>query len=169
MRGGKLTGRLHVALQIPELPQGDLRDIHNVRAQRDRGLRVIAIGAFGGERLHEPGEVLVQSEQAQQLSGRLAVGLRLAVCGVGRLFVLGDGGRVEDAHGVDVDGDASAIAPSGEPGILQKRNGHERARLGISHSIGEVVQASWMFRRLQHPWCHITLLCRSPCETSPCR
>lgn len=116
---GQRAGGLHVALEIPELPEADARDVDDVGAQRDRGFVVRPVGQVGAQRLGEAREVLVQGEQAEELGRRVAVCLGVASEGVCcRLLVAGDGLGVEVLDLEEVKGDAAFISPASPLGVL---------------------------------------------------
>lgn len=105
----KLTSGLHMPLEVPEHPQADVRDVHDVRTKSDGRLGVYSVGALGRQRLDEARQVLVQRKQPEQLRRCFPVCFRSAIRGLGRLLVLGDGMGVEMPYLVYIDGDAPAL------------------------------------------------------------
>lgn len=97
-------------LEVPELAERDARDVDDVGGQGDGcGGGVRAVGKLGAQRLGEAGEVLVQSEEAQELGRGLAVGDGLGGVRFGGFFVGRDGLGVEVADLEEVEGDASVF------------------------------------------------------------
>lgn len=83
VRSSQLAGRLHVALEVPELLEADAADVDEVGGQGDRGARVLAVGQLGAQGLGEAGEVLVEGEEADQLGRGVHRGRGRGGLGVG--------------------------------------------------------------------------------------
>ena len=60
MRRRQLTSGLHMALKVPEHPQADMRDVHNVGAEGNGSLGMFSIGTLGRQRLDEARQILIQ-------------------------------------------------------------------------------------------------------------
>ena len=104
--------------QVPKLLQSHARNIHNVITLRDRRARVFSIGQRRTQRHHEPNQVLVEREEAQEFCGRLSICRRFAMCFFGGFLICGHGFGVQMFDFVDVDGDSATVATAGPLGVL---------------------------------------------------
>lgn len=108
MSSSKLTCVLHMLLEIPELFQANIGNIHNVVGLGNRSLAIWSVGNARAKWHGELDKVFIQREQSYHFRGNRTRGL----CILHGFFVCGHALAVQMSYLEDVDGNPTFISPT---------------------------------------------------------